>query len=331
MPLPLTLVGQAFKADQISVGTVTGAAPLVFNEGKLLADQKVFGTPIGAGATATVTAVGTPDPTTGTQSFSALISGSPSTLANGQTVSGTILGNDISDFIIMGTAGGTSGTFYVTNTAAQQPGVGNTATVQAANASVAFTPACYCIGTLIRTERGDVPVEDLVIGDRVVTLAGSLEPIRWIGTRSYQGRFLAGHSHLLPIRFKAGALGENVPERDLLVSPKHAMFLGGALVAAELLVNGTTVVREHGAIAVRYVHIELAQHGVIWAEGAASETFIDDGSRGIFHNADTFGQLYPDASPALVEYCAPRLTDGFALETIRRGINDRAAALARAA
>ena len=88
--------------------------------------------------------------------------------------------------------------------------------------------------------------------------------------------------------------------------------------------NGTTVTREHGAARVDYVHIELAQHDVIWAEGAASETFIDDGSRGMFHNADTFAALYPDAGPVPVEYCAPRVVDGFALEAMRQGRDARA-------
>ena len=323
MSLPLTLVGTSFTADKVSLGSVTGTGPLVFTESKLLANQNVLGTPIGPNATATVTAVGAPDGT-GQQSFTAVINGSPATFANGQTITGTVIGNDITDFIVTGTAAGTSGTFYVTNTAAQQPGVGNSATVQAASAGVAFTPACYCAGTLITTERGDIRVEDLAIGDRVLTVSGALRPIRWIGTRSYQGRFLAGHDHLLPIRFRAGSLGDNTPRRDLLVSPKHAMFLDGALVAAELLVNGTTVTREHGATLVEYVHVELAQHDVIWAEGAASETFIDDGSRGMFHNADTFQDLYPDAAAATVEYCAPRVVDGFALEAIRQAIEVRA-------
>ena len=42
---------------------------------------------------------------------------------------------------------------------------------------------------------------------------------------------------------------------------------------------------------VSYFHIELETHDVIFAEGAPSETFIDDNSRGMFHNAHEFALL----------------------------------------
>ena len=106
------------------------------------------------------------------------------------------------------------------------------------------------------------------------------------------------------------------------------MFLDGVLVAAELLVNGTTILREVNAPRVDYFHIELARHGLIWAEGTASETYVDDENRGIFHNAHTYHQLYADAAPASVEYCAPRVTDGLALLAIQRRLNEHQFALA---
>ncbi|MBV9783538.1 MAG: Hint domain-containing protein [Acidisphaera sp.] len=201
-----------------------------------------------------------------------------------------------------------------------------------ASASNAFGewPACYCRGTLIRTERGDVPVEELAIGDRVVTHAGALEPIRWIGRRSYAGRFLAGKSHLLPICFKPGALAEGVPRRELRVSPKHAMFLDGVLVPAEQLVNGVSVVRDEAAQSVHYFHVELAAHDLIWAEGAASESFVDDASRGMFHNAHEYRTRYPEAVPVPPVYCAARLENGFELEAIRVRIDARAGVISPA-
>ena len=84
--------------------------------------------------------------------------------------------------------------------------------------------ACYCRGTLIATERGEVAVEDMAIGDRVVTESGALRPIKWIGRRSYAGRFVMGRSDMLPVCIKSGALADNVPRRDLWISPNHAMY-----------------------------------------------------------------------------------------------------------
>ena len=68
---------------------------------------------------------------------------------------------------------------------------------------------------------------------------------------------------------------------------------------------------------VDYVHVELGSHDVILAEGALSETFLDDGSRGLFHTAE--GVAVPDAGPGPAGgFCAPRVTDGFGLEAVRQ-------------
>lgn len=142
------------------------------------------------------------------------------------------------------------------------------------------TIACFAAGTLILTDRGEVAVQDLGIGDVLLTAGGAAEPIRWIGRRSYAGQFLAANPQVQPIRLRAGCLGEGLPRRDLLVSPKHAMLLDGMLVPAECLVNDVTVLHEHGMATIEYFHIELDGHGVLLAEGAPSETFVDDDSRG---------------------------------------------------
>ena len=179
------------------------------------------------------------------------------------------------------------------------------------------TTACYVQGTHIATADGDVPVEALAIGDILLTAGGELRPIKWIGLRGYAGRFLAANPQMQPIRLRAGCLGEGMPRRDLLVSPKHAMFLDGVLVPAGCLVNGTTITQERVRDRVDYFHIELDSHDVILAEGAPSESFLDDDSRGLFHNAAEYAALYPNVAsePA---FCAPRVECGLELETIRR-------------
>ncbi len=180
--------------------------------------------------------------------------------------------------------------------------------------------ACYARGTLIATPGGEVAVEDLAIGDRVLTAAGLAEPVRWIGRRSYAGRFLAGRRHLLPILFRAGSLGAGLPRRDLRVSPAHAMFLHGVLMPASCLVNGVSIFRDEACQQIDYLHVELARHDVILAEGAPSETFLDDDSRGLFHNAAEYRALYPDLHAA-GRYCAPRVEDGYVLDAIRQRLD----------
>jgi ELWxxDGT repeat protein len=196
-------------------------------------------------------------------------------------------------------------------------------------AATPFTAAddnapCYCRGTLIRTNRGQTRVERLRIGDMVKTVSGRLRPIKWIGRRSYSGRFSLGQKHILPICIKAGALDDNVPRRDLWISPHHAMYLDGVLIEAKDLVNGVSIVQAERVAKVEYFHVELDTHDIIIAEGAPSETFLDDDSRGMFHNAHEYRSLYPNAATGLARYCAPRVEDGYEIEAVRQRIEVRA-------
>jgi glycosyltransferase involved in cell wall biosynthesis len=166
---------------------------------------------------------------------------------------------------------------------------------------------CYRAGTRIRTPLGETPVETLAIGDLLVTRSGEARPIKWIGHRSYAGRFIADNSDVLPIRFAAGSLADGIPTRDLDVSPKHAMFIDDVLVPAEMLVNGVSIRQLEDVDSVEYFHLELASHDVIFADGAASETFVDCDSRAMFHNATDYASRYPDDPGPAWQFCAPRV------------------------
>jgi hypothetical protein len=218
----------------------------------------------------------------------------------------------------------------VTNTATSVTDtLTNIQTLQFADMSVAASSiACYAAGTLVATPGGEVAVEALRIGDLLVTAAGPARPVRWIGRRSYSGQFVARNPGVLPIRIGAGALNEGLPRRDLFVSPEHAMFVDEVLVPARLLVNGSSISQSGATESVTYFHLEMESHDVILAEGAPSETFVDDGSRGGFHNAGEFRALYPDAVHGPARYCAPRAEEGAVLEAIRARINARAATAA---
>jgi len=162
-----------------------------------------------------------------------------------------------------------------------------------------------------------------------VTARGDTRPIKWIGRRGYGGRFIMGRKDVLPICIKAGALSDDLPKRDLRISPQHAMYLEGVLIEAKDLVNGVSIVQARHVDQVEYFHIELETHDVIFAEGAPSETFIDDDSRAVFHNAHEFHALYPGAAERPASYCAARCADGYEVETARRRIALRAGLLLR--
>ena len=165
-------------------------------------------------------------------------------------------------------------------------------------------PLCFMPGTMIRTPAGDVAVETLKIGDAVTTADGRAVAVRWIGRQTVSTRFC--DEVKLPVRIKAGALGDNLPQRDLLVSGDHALFLDGILVHASALVNGTTIVHARDVPGVfTYFHVEVADHELILADGVAAETFIDNAGRRAFDNFAEFEALYPNGVD-LVEMPYPR-------------------------
>ena len=166
---------------------------------------------------------------------------------------------------------------------------------------------CFFPGTLIRTDRGDVAVENLAIGDQLVTVERDLVPVKWVGRQTVR-RLFAPRETSYPICIKAGALAENVPSRDLYVSPDHAMLVDGLLVNASALVNDTSIVQvAEVAETFTYFHIETEGHRNILAEGAAAETFVDNVTRRRFDNYAEYEALYPDAA-AIIEQTCPRVT-----------------------
>ena len=110
---------------------------------------------------------------------------------------------------------------------------------------------------------------------------------------------------MAPIQIRAG-LANNVPSRDLFVSPDHAILVDGILVNAGALVNGTSIVRARDVPSTfTYYHVELWNHSLILAENTPAEAFIDNVGRRAFDNWAEHEALYPSAAP-LQEMAYPR-------------------------
>lgn len=151
---------------------------------------------------------------------------------------------------------------------------------------------CFCSGTLIRTTKGDVAVEDLRVGDTVITAYDRRRPIKWIGHREVDCRVLDDPSKDWPIRIAAHAHGVNRPARDLFVSPFHRILVGEQLIPARSLVNGTTITQVERDV-VTYWHVELESHGVLLANNLPAESYEDRGNRGFFAGADAGARSSP--------------------------------------
>ena len=142
---------------------------------------------------------------------------------------------------------------------------------------------CFTPGTLITTPNGERRVEDLKSGDRVITRDNGLQEIRWLGRRDLSLDELTGAGHLQPILIREGALGNGLPERDMMVSPNHRVLVANdksalyfedreVLVAAKYLI-GMDGVDWVVTSAVSYIHFMFDQHEVVLSDGAWTESF----------------------------------------------------------
>jgi hypothetical protein len=194
--------------------------------------------------------------------------------------------------------------------------------------TITLEPAlCFVSGTLIATTRGEVAVEALSVGDLAVTASGEPRPIMWLGHK----RVACPALEQWPVRVQAGAFGDNLPARDLMLSPGHAVCISvvdDVFVPVGELINGATIAQVEVS-EVTYWHIELESHDVLLAEGLACESYMDAGNRAWFGRE--YGRL--DAvdperiAESLTRYARPFVDRGPLVEAIRQRLNARAEAM----
>lgn len=135
---------------------------------------------------------------------------------------------------------------------------------------------CFMRGTNILTAHGEMPVETLTIADDVLTARGPV-PIkavqRQVVARDAFGKW---HPAALPVCVRRLAIDGLSPHRDLYLSQEHALYLDGVLIPVKYLVNGVSVILSDPGETemIEYFRIELHTHEIVFAEGAAAESFI---------------------------------------------------------
>jgi hypothetical protein len=186
---------------------------------------------------------------------------------------------------------------------------------------------CFVRETQIATPAGEVRIEDLGIGDLVMTASGESRPVRWLGHSEVECARLPDPSARWPIRIQAGAFAEGKPCRDLYVSRGHALLIDGVLLQAESLINGATVV-EMPSERVQLWHLELDSHDIVIAEGLPVESYLDVGNRLAFIEGADFIKAHPHVRPKhWTETCVPLVTNGPVLERARAVLLERATTL----
>ncbi|MCV2892112.1 Hint domain-containing protein [Lentibacter sp. XHP0401] len=180
---------------------------------------------------------------------------------------------------------------------------------------------CFTPGTAIATPRGERLVEDLKVGDKIITRDNGIQEIRWMGQRTLSGHELARSPNLRPILIQKGALGNNLPEHDILVSPQHRILINNErtslyfeeteVLAAAKHLTGLKGVDEVGTLGVSYVHFMFDNHEVVLSNGAWTESFqpgqsVIDGLG--TEQRDEIFQLFPElkTEEGIKDYTAAR-------------------------
>ena len=144
---------------------------------------------------------------------------------------------------------------------------------------------CFGRGTLLTKDDGVIAVEDICVGDEIMTRDHGLQSVRWVGCKKIDQFILAANKNLRPIRISAGALGNNTPSQDLIVSPQHRVLVRSKiaqkifgtneiLVAVKQLlqIDGIEIARDLDEI--EYYHILFDQHEVVFSNGAETESLF---------------------------------------------------------
>ena len=188
------------------------------------------------------------------------------------------------------------------------PSNGSWASIGGGGSGGGSSPLCYLKGTRIRTKRGEVEIEQLLIGEAILTHSGKYRPLKWVGQSRYKKNTDSDWKlEVKPVCITRSAIDDNVPARDLYVSPAHAMYLEGALINAVRLINGTTIYQAAAdeTDLIEYFQLEFEEHEVVYAEGALAESFQAEQQREIFSNFNEFERLYGQDDRIMKPY-APR-------------------------
>jgi hypothetical protein len=144
---------------------------------------------------------------------------------------------------------------------------------------------CFTRGSRISVGEGLRYIEDIGVGDQVLTEQNGKQTVLWAGRRYYNAVELAANPKLRPVRITAGSLGDGLPVHDLLVSRQHRMLVRSkvaermfgqteVLIAAIKLTALPGIYIDEEQESVEYFHLLFRQHEVIYAEGAPTESLF---------------------------------------------------------
>lgn len=167
------------------------------------------------------------------------------------------------------------------------PGVKNTGFILSDDGhGGASAEVCFLSGSMIDTPKGDVPVENIRMGDTVIAYVHGVSQettVTWAGkARATVRPHLRNDEAGYPVRILKDAVSDGVPYKDMLITPEHCLFFDGRFIPARMLINGSSIFYDKSITTYDYYHIETEHHAVIKADGMLTESYLDTGNRRAF-------------------------------------------------
>lgn len=149
---------------------------------------------------------------------------------------------------------------------------------------LSFDIVCFTPGALVATPTGDVAVEELNIGDLVITKDSGLQPVRWIGRKKVSGARLQAFPQFRPVKICKDAFGKGIPSADMHVSQQHRVLVADPAVSlnfseeqilapAKGLLDNDRVFVDSSQKEVEYIHILFDKHELVFSGGLLTESF----------------------------------------------------------
>lgn len=165
------------------------------------------------------------------------------------------------------------------------------------------TNICFADGTWLATPQGEKTIEQLRVGDLIVTSDNGAQPITWLFAKTWTPAEIAAAPNLAAVLICKGALGVGLPSRDLRLSQQHRVLVQGpvaqrmfgadqVLIPAKALLSLPGVMLELPDCNVTYYHVMLERHEILFASGVPSES--------LFLGAQALDSI---PKPALIEIC----------------------------
>ncbi|GAN64704.1 Hint domain-containing protein [Acetobacter indonesiensis] len=193
-----------------------------------------------------------------------------------------------------------SGDYTISNNSLYQQESGGNLYISASPTNSLGTSAvlvCFLSGSMIRTSKGDVAVEDIQIGDEVIAFdwrndEDVVRQVVWVGkARATVRPDLPDDEAGWPVRILKDAIADGVPYKDMLITAEHCLFFRDRFVPVRMLVNGVSIFYDKSITSYDYYHVETEQHSVITADGMLTESYLDTGNRSSFRQEGKIATL----------------------------------------